>query len=177
VGLDPEERLTFGLAPGAPPPGLSARPGEIIEVSPAQAAFGAALGRLVGAAGGAGLLIDYGRARPEPGDTFQGLRRHAKVSPLEAPGHVDLTVWADFPSVLAAALGPADVTGVVPQGAFLKRLGLEARVESLVRSNPQREPMLRRQAARLSDADQMGELFKAAAVFAPKRLQVPGFEG
>jgi SAM-dependent MidA family methyltransferase len=89
---------------------------------------------------------------------------------------VDLTVWADFPSVLAAALGRADVTRVLSQGAFLTRLGLDARVEALVRSNPDREPMLRRQAARLTAPDQMGELFKAAAVFAPKRLQVPGFE-
>ena len=176
VGLDAEERLAFGLAPGAPPPGLAAAIGEIIEVSPAQAGFGAALGELVGSATGAALLIDYGRARPEPGDTFQGLRRHAKVSPLEAPGHVDLTVWADFPSVLSAALGEADVTGVVPQGAFLQRLGIDVRIEALVRSNPDREAMLRRQAARLTDADQMGELFKAAAVFSPKRLQVPGFE-
>ena len=141
-----------------------------------QPAFGAELGRLIGAATGAALLIDYGRSRPEPGDTFQGLRRHQKVSPLEAPGHVDLTVWADFPSVLAAALGAADVTGVLGQGTFLRRLGLDARVEALAAKNPDRADVLHRQAARLAAPDQMGELFKAACVFAPKRLQIPGFE-
>jgi SAM-dependent MidA family methyltransferase len=176
VGLDAEDRLGFGLSPAEGPAGLTARPGELWEVSPAQAAFGATLGELIGRATGAALLIDYGRARPEPGDTFQGLRRHQKVSPLDSPGHVDLTVWADFPTVLAAALGRADVTGVIGQGDFLRRLGLDARVAALTAKNPDRTVRVRRQAARLADADQMGELFKAACVFAPKRLQVPGFE-
>jgi SAM-dependent MidA family methyltransferase len=176
VGLDEEERLMFGLAPGAPPAGFEAGVGEVIEVSPAQQAFGARLGELVGKAGGAALLIDYGRARPEPGDTFQGLRRHEKVSPLEAPGYVDLTVWADFPQVLGAALGAADVTRTLGQGEFLRRLGLEQRLQGLIARNRDREPMLKRQADRLAGPGQMGELFKVAAVFAPKRLVVPGFE-
>jgi SAM-dependent MidA family methyltransferase len=176
VGLDETDNLAFGLAAGEPPAGFAARPGEIVEVSPAQAAFGAQLGELVGRASGVALLIDYGRARPEPGDTFQGLRRHEKVSPLQAPGHVDLTVWADFPQVLSAALGSADVTRTLEQGAFLRALGLEARAEGLIRRNPEREAMLRRQVERLASPEQMGRLFKAAAVFAPKRLVVPGFE-
>ena len=55
------------------------------------------------AASGAALLIDYGRARPEAGDTLQALRRHQKVDPLDSPGEADLTQWADFPRVLEAA--------------------------------------------------------------------------
>jgi SAM-dependent MidA family methyltransferase len=179
VGLDQNDALAFGLAPSSHPPiNVKAAPGQVVEVSAAQAGFGRALGELVGGATGAALLIDYGRARPEPGDTLQALIRHAKVSPLERPGHADLTVWADFPTVLAAALpAGADVTGVVPQGAFLRALGIEARAAALARANPPSTAVLARQGARLVDADQMGELFKAAAVFAPRSLAVPGFEG
>lgn len=176
IGLDEAGALNFGLVPAAVEIALPAQPGEVIEVSPAQAAFGRRLGELIGAATGAALLIDYGRARPEPGDTLQALRLHRKVDPLAQPGHADLTVWADFPTVLASALqGGADVTGVATQAAFLRALGIEARTEALVAANPAREKILRRQLARLVDGDQMGELFKAAAVFAPKSLVPAGF--
>ncbi len=176
VGLDDRGALSFGLTPATVEIALPAQPGEVIEVSPAQAAFGRRLGELIGAATGAALLIDYGRGRPEPGDTLQALRLHAKVDPLAEPGHADLTVWADFPTVLASALqGGADVTATTAQGDFLRALGIEARTEALVAANPAREKILRRQLARLTDADQMGELFKAAAVFAPNHLVPAGF--
>jgi SAM-dependent MidA family methyltransferase len=179
VGLDHEETLRFGLAPSAEPPvSVKATPGQVVEVSAAQAAFGQKLGELIGAATGAALLIDYGRAHPEPGDTLQALIRHTKVSPLHRPGHADLTVWADFPTVLAAALpAGADVTGVISQSGLLRTLGIEARAAALARANPEATPTLARQGARLVDPDQMGELFKAAAIFAPRSLTVPGFEG
>ena len=179
VGLDDDGGLAFGLTPSEPVLApFEVRPGGVVEIAPAQQGFGAALGELIGRAGGVALLIDYGRARPEPGDTLQALRRHQKVSPLEAPGHADLTVWADFPSVLAAALGAgADVTGVRTQGELLRMLGIEARAAALAKANPEREAMLGRQLARLVAPDQMGELFKAAAIFSPRSLAVPGFEG
>ena len=178
VGLDQDGGLAFGLLPTEPPPApFAAKVGDVVEIAAAQHGFGQTLGELVGRAGGVALLIDYGRSRPEPGDTLQALRGHAKVSPLETPGHADLTMWADFPGVLAAALGGgADVTGVIGQGAFLKALGIEARADSLSRANPLRAETLGRQLSRLIDADQMGELFKAAAIFAPRSLVMPGFE-
>ena len=172
------EALAFGLGPAEPAPvPFPVATDQVVEVSPAQQAFGRALGELIGRAGGVALLIDYGRGRPEPGDTLQALKRHRKVSPLETPGHADLTMWADFPAVLAAALGGgADVTGVASQGAFLRALGVEARAAALAKANPARADVLARQLSRLVDPDQMGELFKAAAVFAPRSLIVPGFE-
>jgi SAM-dependent MidA family methyltransferase len=180
VGLDAEGQLAFGLVPApdeiaALPVAARAQPGELIEVSPAQAEFGRRLGELLHRATGAALLVDYGRAAPEPGDTLQALRRHQKVPPLAEPGHADLTVWADFPVVLAsAATAGAEVTAVVPQGEFLRRLGVQARAEALVAANPDREAVLRRQLARLIDPHQMGELFKAAAIYSPPLLIPPG---
>lgn len=179
VGVEGED-LAFGLSPapeGFEPP-CEAKPGQIVEVSLAQAAFGETLGRLIARASGAALLIDYGRAVPEPGDTLQALIRHEKLDPLARPGESDLTVWADFPSVLEGALvGGSDVTGVVEQGAFLKRLGIESRAESLSRAAPERAETVGRQLDRLVGDDQMGKLFKAAAIFSPRSLVLPGFDG
>jgi len=179
VGLGEADELMFGLTPAPEMPmAFRAEPGELMEVSPAQADFGRRVGALVAEATGAALLVDYGRARPEPGDTLQALRAHQKVPPLSEPGHADLTVWADFPTVLAtAAAEGAAVTEILPQGEFLQRLGIRARAEALIEANPDREAVLRRQLSRLVDAEHMGELFKAAAIAFPPELVPPGFEG
>ena len=158
-------------------PAFEVADGQTVEISAAQEGFGRAVAELVAAATGAALLIDYGRDRPGPGDTLQALSRHAKVDPLAEPGAADVTQWADFPTVLEAALhAGADVTGCLPQGEFLRRLGIEARARSLSAARPDAAPVVTRQLARLTAPDQMGELFKACAVFAPRSLIVPGFE-
>jgi SAM-dependent MidA family methyltransferase len=150
--------------------------GDILEVSAAQAAFGDALGALLARDGGAGLLIDYGRARPQAGDTLQALSRHRKVDPLASPGEADLTVHADFPAVLAAAgRQGAQVEPVLTQGDFLRRLGIEARAAALARAHPERAAELGRQLERLTAPDQMGELFKAACLHSAGWTP-PGFE-
>lgn len=180
VGVTDAGELTFGyitISGGFERPSFPVEVGQTVEISAQQARFGRDLGALVRAATGAALLIDYGRARPGPGDTLQALRRHEKVDPLEIPGEADLTQWADFPLVLEAAVrSGADVTGCVGQGAFLRRLGIETRARRLMESRPRAAPVIARQLERLTAPEQMGELFKAAAVFAPRTLQLPGFE-
>lgn len=176
VGLDDEGALAFGLT-AAPAGGLfpTAPPGTILEVSAAQAAWGAAVGRRVAQDGGAALLIDYGRAEPGFGDTFQALRAHRKVDPLADPGAADLTVHADFPAVLAAARAEGAAAAILTQGAFLVRLGIGARAEALAQARPDRADQIERQLERLVAPDQMGELFKAACIHSPG-LAPPGFE-
>ena len=180
VGLTEAGELTFGLS--APTGGLvettaEVGEGQVLEVSDLQAAFGRDLGDLVARAGGAALLIDYGRARPEAGDTLQALVRHRKVDPLEGPGEADLTQWADFPTVLEAAVrAGADVTGCLGQGDFLRALGIEIRADRLRAARPEAAAVVDRQLARLTAPEQMGELFKACAVFSPRSLPLPGFE-
>ena len=180
VGVTDDGELTFGLVRitgGFKRPEFEMEPGQTVEISDQQAAFGRDVGALIREAGGAALLIDYGRARREAGDTLQGLRRHQKVDPLETPGEVDLTQWADFSSVLEAAIhAGADVTGTLGQGRFLNQLGIGARAERLKAGRPDAAPVIDRQLARLTADDQMGALFKACAVFSPHSLVVPGFE-
>ncbi|EJL34853.1 hypothetical protein PMI01_01546 [Caulobacter sp. AP07] len=165
------------IATRSPPPqGEDLPPGTVVESSPAQAALGAEIGHRVARDGGAALLIDYGRDAPGPGDTLQALKAHAKVSPLSAPGQADLTVWADFPAVLAAAVEAGAATGpILPQGAFLEALGIEARAQVLAAARPDQAQTLARQLDRLTGAAQMGGLFKVVCIHAPD-LAVPLFE-
>lgn len=172
--------LVFGLVAisgGFTRPGFDVEPGQTVEISEQQAAFGRDLGRLVQQASGAALLIDYGRAAPGAGDTLQGLRRHQKVDPLATPGEADLTQWADFPAVLEAGLrSGADVTGCLDQGEFLRRLGIETRADRLKAGRPDAAAVIDRQLERLTGDEQMGTLFKACAIFSPRSLVVPGWE-
>jgi SAM-dependent MidA family methyltransferase len=176
IGIGDDGALAFGLGPPARAGGMPEAPvGTVLERSAAQEAFGEALGARIAAQGGAGLLIDYGRAEPGAGDTLQALVRHQKVDPLAEPGAADLTVHADFPAVLAAARRAGCETALLAQGDFLRRLGVEARAEALARSRPDRADVTRRQLRRLVAPDQMGALFKAAAVWVGPAP--PGFEG
>jgi NADH dehydrogenase [ubiquinone] 1 alpha subcomplex assembly factor 7 len=175
VGLSDDGGLAFGLTP-ALQPGLpdKAPMGQVLEVSAAQAKFGAAVGRRIARDGGAALLVDYGRDAPGYGDTLQALVSHRKVDPLADPGAADLTVHADFPAVLTAAKAAGVETAVLPQGQWLTRLGLDQRAAALSRAKPDQAGKIERQRARLADPGQMGDLFKAACVYSPG-LSPPGF--
>lgn len=180
VGVDDAGELVLGLVGitgGFARPGFAVEPGQTVEVSDQQAAFGRDLATLIKATGGVALLIDYGRDRTGPGDTLQALKRHRKVDPLASPGEADLTQWADFPAVQEAAVrAGADVTGCLGQGEFLERLGIEVRANALMDQRPDAAPVIQRQLARLIDHDQMGMLFKVCGIFSPRSLVVPGFE-
>jgi SAM-dependent MidA family methyltransferase len=167
---------TLDLRSTPPPQGEGLEPGVVVESSPAQAALGSEIGHRVARDGGAALLIDYGRDTPGSGDTLQALKAHAKVSPLAEPGQADLTVWADFPAVLAAAAEAGAATGpILTQGAFLQALGIEARAQALEASRPDQAEKLARQLDRLTGAAQMGQLFKVVCLSAPG-LSPPLFE-
>ena len=175
VGLDQAGALAFGLRPT--PIRLGEAPvGAVVERSPAQEAFASEIAGRLARRGGAALLIDYGRDTPGCGDTLQALAGHRKVSPLEAPGEADLTVHADFPAVMRAARSVGVNADLLSQGEFLRRLGVEARAAALAKSRPDRAETIARQLVRLAAPDQMGELFKALALWsgpAPPAFEEP----
>jgi NADH dehydrogenase [ubiquinone] 1 alpha subcomplex assembly factor 7 len=184
VVLDAEGQLAFMTA-GQPAPaalvaGLpdDAGPGAIAERSPAREALAEAIGRRLAADPGVALLIDYGAAPDGPaGDTLQAVRAQQPADPLAAPGEADLSAQVDFAALArAAARGGARAFGPVPQGAFLRALGIEARALALIRKAPPEERRAIRAALfRLTDASAMGELFKVLALASPEGPPPPGF--
>jgi SAM-dependent MidA family methyltransferase len=152
------------------------QPGAVVESSPAQAALASDIAHRLVTDGGAALLIDYGRAAPEAGDTLQAVQNHAKVDPLKTAGLADLTVWADFPSVVAAAREAGAKAGpILTQRQFLQALGIEQRAQALSTARPDRADQIGRQLDRLVGEAQMGALFKVACLVAPD-LSPPLFE-
>lgn len=170
--------LGFGLAEAGPDfaPPFEAPEGEIIEISTAQVRFAEQAAALLRQASGAALLIDYGRDAPGTGDTLQALHRHQKTGPLAAPGEHDLTMWADFPAVAAAARAGGVKAALTTQGDFLRALGIEARFEALRQHNPDKAASLQRQLSRLTARGQMGDLFKVLSLGFPEQIRLIGVE-
>lgn len=182
IGLGEDGELAFGLrslgksADTVMPDLRDEEPGAIVESSPAQAALASDIAHRLAADGGAALLIDYGRAQPEAGDTLQAIQGHQKVDPLKTAGLADLTVWADFPAVIAAARETGAKAGpTITQAEFLTALGIEARAQALATARPDRADQVARQLDRLIGEAQMGALFKVACLTAPD-LSPPLFE-
>jgi len=148
-----------------PDPATSA---EITEDSPASRAVAQDLASRLARQGGVLIVIDYGYAGPAQGDTLQAVARHQPVAPFAAPGEADLTAHVDFTALgLAAANGGAMVAGPVPQGRWLRALGIDSRAAALSAAAPSRATEVAAAVARLTGADAMGELFQVMALAAP----------
>ena len=159
--------------------GLGCAPsGAIVERAPAREALAGALAEQVAAEGGAALIIDYGHEQPCFGDTLQAMKRHSRHDALDEPSSADLTAHVDFSALASAARHEgAHVFGPVPQGRFLRSLGIDARAAGL-RQNASADQAADIDAAlrRLTGAHGMGELFKALAIVHPALTVPPGFE-
>lgn len=178
-----EGELAFGLAdrPSALAralPDASSVLGQIAEVSPMRARIARLIGRRLAAHGGVALIIDYGAWAPQvTGDTLQAVRAHAPCPLLDVPGEADLSSHVDFRALAEAARdGGAAVYGPVPQGPFLRAMGIDLRIARLLeRATPGQRRDLRAALFRLTDAGAMGELFKVMALAPPRAPAPPGF--
>jgi NADH dehydrogenase [ubiquinone] 1 alpha subcomplex assembly factor 7 len=164
------------MDPAVPEAWKAAPEGTILELNPGAAATVYEIaGRLV-EQGGAALLIDYGHSEPRAGSTLQAVRQHLKVDPLVNPGEADLTAHVDF-----AALAPIAQSrgckwlGTVPQGRWLRELGIEARTEALAAHAPEHAGAIRTARDRLIGEGQMGLLFKVMGLAAPSWPEGVGF--
>lgn len=168
-------RPGFVTVPAEPPADIRAiGGGEVCE--PARA-LAAVLGARLAASGGAALFLDYGPVDATPTDSLQAVRAHARADPLDEPGTVDLTAHVDWRAFAdAARAAGAAVQGPVPQGEFLRRLGLPERTAILCRrAAPEAARSLQAGARRLMDAEAMGLLVKAVALCDPRLPTLPGF--
>jgi SAM-dependent MidA family methyltransferase len=162
-----DNRLVWGLAPPAPLAALAHRAavteGQIVEFCAPAEAIASEIGRRVAAHGGAALIVDYG-AWNSLGDTFQALKAHEPIDPLEAPGQADLTAHVAF-GPLALAARPARASALTPQGVFLERLGITARAQILAQSLSGTALDAHIAAhKRLTHPNEMGHLFQVLAL-------------
>lgn len=122
------------------------------------------------------LCIDYGYEKGE-GESLQALFRGELSDPLSHVGESDLTCHVNFGRLKEIALSQKlGVVGPVPQGQFLKNIGLDLRIEMLKNKNPSQKASLEAASLRLTHSQQMGTLFKVMAVFSPPTLKPIGFE-
>ena len=176
VGLQ-DGQLVLGLSSAAPVAALDhrladTRPGQIVETCPAATPIIAELSRRITRHSGLALIVDYGGWR-SLGDTFQALKDHSFADPMAAPGEADLTAHVDF-QALAAASDTA--FAYTTQGALLGNLGIAQRSAALAQRLTGDRLTAHLAATRRLTADaEMGQLFKALALFAKGAPSPAGF--
>lgn len=147
------------------------KPGDVVETCPAAPAIMTAITARITQHSGAALILDYG-GWTSNGDTFQALKAHRFNDPLATPGEADLTAHVDFAALAAHSPTHAYTT----QGELLTALGIDARAAQLARRLTGM-PLANHHAAlhRLTAPAEMGQLFKALAVFPETAPKPPGF--
>jgi len=176
VGLDETDELAFGLSAVLTAPDSDDEIGAVREVAPSLPSLIYEIEQRLHANPGRALFIDYGYVAAEGADTLQALQRHKKVDPLTAPGGSDLTAHVHFGRVAMLAQDAGLVVhGPVPQGHFLRGLGIELRAEALARANPGHAERLQRELKRLTHPDEMGALFKVICLSSPNLPPPAGF--
>lgn len=136
--------------------------GDIFEYSPESWRWANQMIHQIRTYGGSALIIDYGHLQSGYGDTFQAVMKHEKIDPLAHPGDADLTCHVDFSAlrkiVKKSGLHVHDYT---TQGEFLKRCGIETRLQQLMKAaTPAQQESLQSGMHRLTLPSQMGSLFK-----------------
>jgi NADH dehydrogenase [ubiquinone] 1 alpha subcomplex assembly factor 7 len=151
--------------------------GSVFEVSPLGRGLAGEIGARLAASGGAALIIDYGHGASAIGETLQAVRRHDYWDVLDDPGEADITAHVDFEALARAAQqAGARAHGPLPQGVFLRRLGIEARAAVLRRASPGQARDIAAGLKRLLATDEMGALFKVLALTHPALPPPAGFE-
>ena len=160
VGLSAGGRLVIGLALTVEPLPPAAD-GAIVESAPDRLAVARDIGVRLAVSPGAALIIDYGHSAAGQGDTLQAVRQHEFTGLFESPGEADITAHVDFEALGGAFRDEGGrIFGPIPQGQFLKSLGIELRADKLGDD-------ARVAAERLAGESQMGNLFKVMAVTSP----------
>jgi NADH dehydrogenase [ubiquinone] 1 alpha subcomplex assembly factor 7 len=164
------------MDPAVPEARRGAPEGTIIELNPGAAATVYELAGRLMEQGGAALFIDYGHDQLRDGSTLQAVRQHRSTDPFAQPGEADLTAHVDFASLAPIAQSRGcKWLGTVPQGRWLRELGIEARAEALAKLAPEHAALLFAARDRLIGEGQMGLLFKVMGLAAPSWPDGVGF--
>lgn len=170
VDIDPdrEEQLRFVLSPTATLASSSLiQPDEQrdhVEVCAEGGVIIQHISNRISEDGGAALIADYGHDGTKT-DTFRGFKDHRLHDPLTCPGSADLTADVDFSYLRRCAEGGANggvaCLGPVTQSSFLKNMGIDARLQVLLRGCPDdsSRSQLMRSYDMLVNPQKMGERF------------------
>ncbi|KAI4786522.1 hypothetical protein KUCAC02_037064 [Chaenocephalus aceratus] len=180
VDIDPEKqnRLRFVVSP-SPTPASSAliQPEERrshVEVCADGGVLVQQISRRIVEDGGAALIADYGHDGTKT-DTFRGFKGHRLHDVLSSPGSADLTADVDFSFLRTMAGGSVACLGPVTQKMFLKNMGIDARMEVLLRNcsdGPTRMQLIRSYDM-LVNPEKMGERFLFFSLLHHSRLARP----
>lgn len=131
--------------------------------------------------GGGSLIIDYGENRTLRSSVVT-IRNHTSEHVLENPGQADVSAWVDF-RMLRKVLQESKVSnalqgwGPVPQGTFLREMGIDYRMLALVKAVGQESEQAEGVVEaynRLIEGKHMGATYKAWA-FCQKGISPAGF--
>ncbi|KAL6497499.1 hypothetical protein OROHE_027128 [Orobanche hederae] len=105
-----------------------------IEVCPKAMDLTEAIANRIRTDGGGALIIDYG-LNGVVSDSLQAIRKHKFVDILDNPGSADLSAYVDFAAIRHTAETVSDVSvhGPMTQSQFLGSLGINFRVEALLK--------------------------------------------
>jgi NADH dehydrogenase [ubiquinone] 1 alpha subcomplex assembly factor 7 len=151
--------------------------GDIYEVSPLSLQIMEDIAIHIVQYGGAALCVDYGYEMPASGDTLQSVKNHQYHEVLEDVGEADITAHVNFTALAhVAAMQGACVAGVVNQGDFLQRMGVDVRRDKLLQNaNTQQKEQINTAVHRLIAESEMGTLFKVMAITQPHLPTPVGF--
>lgn len=183
VDIDPDapdavDKLRFVLLPS---PSLASaaliqadEKREHVEVCPEGGIVVQQLANRIAEQGGAALIADYGHDGTKT-DTFRGFRRHQLHDVLADPGAADLTADVDFSYLRRMAGNTVACMGPVSQRIFLQNMGIDTRLQVLLRSSP--DPSTRAQLIQgydmLVNPQKMGERFQFFTLLNHRRLATP----
>uniref|UniRef100_A0A1A8FST2 Protein arginine methyltransferase NDUFAF7 n=1 Tax=Nothobranchius korthausae TaxID=1143690 RepID=A0A1A8FST2_9TELE len=180
VDVDPEDsgKLRFVVSPG---PTLASatlvqanEKRDHIEVCAEGGVIIQQLARRILNDGGAVLIMDYGHDGTKT-DTFRGFKDHQLHDVLLSPGSADLTADVDFSFLRRMAGGGVACLGPVTQGLFLKNMGIDIRMQVLLRNchDPSTRKQLINSYDMLTNPTKMGERFLFFSLLHPSRLAAP----
>ncbi|KAF9000650.1 S-adenosyl-L-methionine-dependent methyltransferase [Cyathus striatus] len=156
--------------------------GSTIEVSPASFKIARHIAELLAGntykegategAGGCGLIIDYGGDKVF-GDSFRAFKEHSIVDIFHRPGESDLTANVDFAFLKESMSDLVSTYGPISQATFLERMGLQIRVDALVRAatSDERKDTIRKGAERLVDLVGMGKDYQVLGIAKQRNQQ------
>ncbi|XP_037837493.1 protein arginine methyltransferase NDUFAF7, mitochondrial isoform X2 [Kryptolebias marmoratus] len=175
---DDPEKLRFAVAPAptlASSTLIQANERRVhVEVCAEGGVIVQQLARRIVEDGGAALIADYGHDGTKT-DTFRSFKGHQLHDVLSSPGSADLTADVDFSFLRRMAGEGVSCLGPVTQRMFLKNMGIDARMQVLLRncSNPSIRKQLTSSYDMLTNPAKMGERFHFFGLLHPSRLALP----